>query len=97
MLEHCITFFKEEPDNPDQDTVVFHCHVTAPDEMRAVECALRNAIHENISLAGATGVEVKIVVELPDGLVESMEALRRAQHGGRPAAASQAQASNHLH
>jgi len=93
MLEHCITFFKEEP-GEEPDTVVFHCHVTAPDEMLAVECALRNTVQENISLAGATGVEVKVVVELPDGLVASMEALRRAQHG---TAMPAQQASSHLH
>lgn len=44
MLEYCITFFKEAP-GEESDTVVFHCHVTAPDEMLAVEVALRRAQH----------------------------------------------------
>lgn len=97
MLEHCITFFKEEPNNDEADTVVFHCHVSADNEMFAVEGALRGAIASNVSLAGATGVEVKVVLDLPVGLVESMEALRIAQHGAKAAAAPQAPASAHLH
>lgn len=93
MLEHCITFFKEEP-GEESDTVVFHCHVTAPDEILAVECALRNTVQENISLAGTTGLEVRLVMDLPPGLVDTMETLRRAQHG---TALPVQQASSHLH
>lgn len=93
MLEHCITFFKEEP-GEEPDTVVFHCHVTAPDEMLAVEVALRETVQGNISLAGATGLEVRLVMELPLGLVDTMEALRRAQHGTDMPVQS---ASSHLH
>jgi hypothetical protein len=80
MLEHCITFFKEAP-GEEPDTVVFHCHVTAPDEMMAVEVALCETVRENISLTGATGLEVRLVMDLPPGLVDTTEALRRAQHG----------------
>ncbi len=94
MLEHCITFFKEEPDNDEADTVVFHCHVTADNEMMAVEGALRGVVASNVSLAGATGLEVRLVMELPPGLVEATEALRRAQHG---TAMPVQQASSHLH
>lgn len=93
MLEHCITFFKEEP-GEEPDTVVFHCHATAPDEMLAVEVALRETVRENISLAGATGLEVRLVMDLPPGLVDTTEALRRAQHG---TAMPVQQASSHLH
>ena len=89
MLEHCITFFKEEP-GEEPDTVVFHCHVTADNELIAVEVALRETVRENISLAGATGLEVR----LPPGLVDTTEALRRAQHG---TAMPVQQASSHLH
>jgi hypothetical protein len=81
MLEHCITFFKEEEGDEELDTVVFHCHVTAPDEVLAVETALRETVRGNISLAGATGLEVRLVLELPPGLMDTVEALRRAQHG----------------
>ena len=93
MLEHCITFFKEEP-GEEPDTVVFHCHVTAPDEMLAVEVALRETVRENISLAGATGLEVRLVMDLPPGLVDTTEAMRRAQHG---TAMPVQPASSHLH
>ena len=93
MLEHCITFFKEQP-GEEQDTVVFHCHVTAPDELLAVEVALRETVRENISLAGATGLEVRLVMDLPPGLVDTTETLRRAQHG---TAMPVQQASSHLH
>jgi imidazolonepropionase-like amidohydrolase len=93
MLEHCITFFKEEP-GEEADIVVFHYHVTAPDGMLAVEVALRETVRENISLAGATGVEVRLVTDLPPGLVDTMEALRRAQHG---TAIPAQQVSSHLH
>lgn len=80
MLEHCITFFKEQP-GEEPDVTVFHCHVTAPDERLAVEAALHETVRENISLAGTTGLEVRLVMELPPGLVDTTEALRRAQHG----------------
>lgn len=93
MLEHCITFFKEEP-GEGPDTVVLHCHVTADNELIAVEVALRETVRENISLAGATGLEVRLVVDLPPGLVDTTEALRRAQHG---TAMPVQQASSHLH
>ncbi|UOF78606.1 hypothetical protein [Bacteriophage sp.] len=93
MLEHYITFFKEEP-GEEPDTVVFHCHVTAPDEMLAVEVALRETVRENISLAGATGLEVRLVMDLPPGLVDTTEALRRTQHG---TAMSVQPANSHLH
>ena len=93
MLEHCITFFKEQP-GEEPDTVVFHCHVTAPDEMLAVEVALRETVRENISLAGATGLEVRLVMDLPSGLVDTTEALRRDQHG---TAMPVQPASSHLH
>ena len=93
MLEHCITFFKEQP-GEEPDTVVFHCHVTAPDEMLAVEVALRETVRENISLAGATGLEVRLVMDLPSGLVDTTEAMRRAQHG---TAMPVQPASSHLH
>lgn len=93
MLEHCITFFKEEP-GEEPDTVVFHCHVTADNEMVAVEVALRETVRNNISIAGATNVEVRLVQGLPPGLVDTMEALRRAQHG---TAMPVVPASSHLH
>lgn len=93
MHEHCLTFFKEEP-GEEPDTVVFHCHVTAPDMTLAVEVALRETVRENISLAGATGLEVRLVLDLPPGVVDTTEALRRAQHG---TAAAVVQANSHLH
>jgi len=97
MLKHCITFFKEEPDNPGEGTAMFHCDVTADNELIAVEVALRETVRNNISLAGATGLEVRMVMDLPPGLVETIEVLRTVQHGGKPAATPQAPASSHLH
>jgi hypothetical protein len=93
MLEHCITFFKGEPDE-ETSVVVFHCHVTAPDEVLAVEVALRETVNENVSLVGATSVEVRARTRLPPGLVDAMEDLRRTQHGTTVAVQ---QASSHLH
>lgn len=93
MLDHCITFYRETGPEED-DTVVYHCHATAPDEALAVEAALRGAIHDNVSLVGATYVAVRVMVDLPPGLMESMDALRRAQHG---TAVPVQQASSRLH
>lgn len=91
MIEYCITFITDD----EEPQEVWHCHITAPIDVLALEVALKEAAHQNVSLARARGVALRMMRELPAELMASLEAIRVAIHGATPAPAIQP--SSHLH
>lgn len=95
MNEYCIAVIRLDDDKEDP-VELFHTHVLAPGPNEAIEGMFRASLNNNVSLAGAHAISMKLLVKLPESVVDGYEHLRKVTHAWK-AAAPTPDASGHIH